>query len=103
MIPRFVTLVVTTVFATGSLGNAHDLWINQGGYRNTAGEWCCGSGDCFVVPKDDVSTSGAGYILRGYGEVVPYNETQPSPDGAFWRCKRADGTRRCFFAPPPNS
>ena len=103
MIPRFVTLVVTTVLATGSLGNTHDLWINQGGYRNTAGEWCCGSGDCFVVPKDDVATSGTGYILRGYGEVVPYNETQTSPDGAFWRCKRADGTRRCFFAPPPNS
>jgi hypothetical protein len=103
MIPRFVTLVVTTVLAAGSLGHAHDLWINQGGYRNTAGEWCCGTGDCFVVPKDDVATSGAGYILRGYGEVVPYNEAQPSPDGAFWRCKRADGTRRCFFAPPPNS
>jgi hypothetical protein len=36
-------------------------------------------------------------------ETVPFGETQPSPDGAFWRCKRPDGSRRCFFAPPPNT
>ena len=35
------------------------------------------------------------------GDSVPFNEAQPSPDGEFWRCKRPDGTRRCFFAPPP--
>jgi hypothetical protein len=43
--------------------------------------------------------------LAGVGpqqyESVPFNEAQPSPDGEFWRCKRPDGTRRCFFAPPP--
>jgi hypothetical protein len=32
---------------------------------------------------------------------VPFNEAQPSPDGEYWRCKRPDGSRRCFFAPPP--
>src|SRR5262245_61926059 len=26
-----------------------------------------------------------------------------SPDGEFWRCKRPDGSRRCFFAPPPST
>jgi len=57
---------------------AHDSWISRGALRNAAGEWCCGEGD-------------------------PFNETQPSPDGAFWRCKRPDGSRRCFFAPPPNT
>jgi len=103
MIPRLVVLTVTTMLAAGSLASAHDLWINQGGYRNAAGEWCCGAGDCFMVPKDDVSTSGIGYVLRNYSEVVPFSEAQPSPDGAFWRCKRADGSRRCFFAPPPGS
>jgi hypothetical protein len=45
---------------------------------------------------------GAGYILFG-AEKIPFTEAQPSPDGAFWRCKRPDGTRRCFFAPPPNT
>ncbi len=36
-------------------------------------------------------------------EVVPFSEAQPSPDGAYWRCKRPDGSRRYFFAPPPNT
>lgn len=36
-------------------------------------------------------------------EMVPFADAQPSPDGAYWRCKRPDGTRRCFFAPPPNT
>jgi hypothetical protein len=44
--------------------------------------------------------SPAGYAMVD-GELVPFKETQPSPDGAYWRCKRPDGTRRCFFAPPP--
>jgi hypothetical protein len=83
---------------------AHDSWINRGAYRNTAGEWCCGAGDCFPVAAEKVSVNGAGYVLREYNnELVPFSESQPSPDGAFWRCKRADGTRRCFFAPPPST
>ena len=36
-------------------------------------------------------------------EIVPYSQSLPSPDGAYWRCKRPDGTPRCFFAPPPGS
>lgn len=92
---------------------AHDSWISRGGHRNGAGEWCCGDGDCFVVPSEHVRAMADGYhlLLRQVvdgkdvdgAEVVPYAETQPSPDGAYWRCKRPDGTRRCFFAPPPNT
>jgi hypothetical protein len=78
---------------------AHDSWISRGLHRNGAGEWCCGEGDCFVVPSDQVSMSAAGYHLFG-NEIVPFTEAQPSPDGAFSRCRRADGSRRCFFAPP---
>ena len=77
------------------------MWINRGGYRNVAGEWCCGEGDCVVVPGENVSVTTNGYMLRELGELVPFNEAQPSPDGAFWRCRRHDGSRRCFFAPPP--
>ena len=82
---------------------AHDSWISRGALRNGAGEWCCGEGDCFTIPGETVSISPAGYVLREMNEVVPFSEAQPSPDGAFWRCKRPDGTRRCFFAPPPNT
>ena len=81
---------------------AYDIWINMQGRRNAAGEWCCGEGDCFVIPSEQVTMDGAGYILFG-AEKIPFTEAQPSPDGAFWRCKRPDGTRRCFFAPPPNT
>jgi len=80
---------------------AHDSWISRGGHRNGAGEWCCGEGDCFVVPGQQISFTPQGYRLSG-DELVPYSEAQPSPDGAYWRCKRPDGTRRCFFAPPPS-
>jgi len=102
---RSIALValVGTVLAIGSLASAHDLWINRGGFRNAAGEWCCGAGDCFTVPSEKVSVNGIGYILKEYGnELVPFSEAQPSPDGAYWRCKRPDGSRRCFFAPPPS-
>jgi len=93
--------------------DAHDSWISHGAYRNGAGEWCCGEGDCFVVPGEQVSARADGYHVvikqrvdgREYvaAEVVPYREAQPSPDGAYWRCQRPDGSRRCFFAPPPNT
>ena len=74
-------------------------WINHGQKRNAAGEWCCGEGDCFEIQP--VRVTAAGYYLPQTGETVPFAEAQPSPDGKFWRCKRPDGSRRCFFAPPP--
>lgn len=80
--------------------HAHTSWINKGGYRNRAGEWCCGEGDCFIV--EPVRTLPNGYLIMAIGEYVPQAEAQPSPDGKFWRCHRPDGTRRCFFAPPPS-
>jgi hypothetical protein len=103
---------------------AHDIWINRGGYRNPAGEWCCGAEDCGVVSPKAVHTVAGGYSVVGtvtYGEAVtgnvndgptvtqqvneniPYSQALPSPDGSYWRCKRPDGAMRCFFAPPPGS
>ena len=38
--------------------SAHDSWISRGGHRNAAGEWCCGEGDCFVVPKERIMITG---------------------------------------------
>jgi hypothetical protein len=92
----FVVGVLVTVT---SQTLAHDSWISRGALRNAAGEWCCGEGDCFVVPGNQVNVTPAGYRLVN-GEIVPFHEAQPSPDGEYWRCKRPDGSRRCFFAPP---
>jgi hypothetical protein len=99
-----------------SVGQAlsHDSWISQGGYLNKhTREWCCGEGDCFMLRDEQVRETRAGYeitfgITAGVSgpiqqETVPYPEAQPSPDGKFWRCKRPDGSRRCFFAPPPST
>jgi hypothetical protein len=98
-----LALVFASFLLIAADTTAHDSWISRGGLRNGAGEWCCGEGDCFTVPGETISILPAGYLLREMNEVVPFNEAQPSPDGAFWRCKRPDGSRRCFFAPPPNT
>lgn len=118
LLPALLAVLLLLVPAYG-----HDSWISRGGHKNTAGEWCCGDGDCALIDADtdDVPTvkiTAAGYEVHGMGtifgasaagnvrmridEIVPFSEAQPSPDGAFWRCKRPDGTRRCFFAPPPS-
>jgi hypothetical protein len=126
--PPVVSLAVglaLLLWFVASVG-AHDSWISAGGHRNAAGELCCGEGGCFVIPSIYVKTQADGYrvIVRKDGlppnpqgidkrvspfdpdirtEIVPLSEAQPSPDGAYRRCKRPDGSRRCFFAPPPNT
>lgn len=98
-------ILVAAIVLTACVGGdslAHDSWISRGNHRNAAGEWCCGEGDCFLIPADQVKMGGDGYLLFGV-EKIPFSEAQPSPDGAFWRCKRPDGSRRCFFAPPPST
>ncbi len=105
--------IFVTAFAGPAL--AHDHWINHGGYRNKAGEHCCGGEDCAALDPGAVRSTASGYTVKGYGtingimgrlssrvqieEIVPYSEVQRSRDGRFWRCQRADGSRRCFFAP----
>ena len=122
-------ILLCSVLALGfvllsSTAFAHDIWINKGGFKNPAGEWCCGAEDCGVVSPQAVHAVKGGYSVVGpvtYGEavtgsvqdgdtsydqvneVIPYSQALPSPDGAYWRCKRPDGTPRCFFAPPPGS
>jgi len=92
-------LLVFPLLLLASMALAHDSWISRGALRNAAGEWCCGEGDCFEIPAEQVHIAADGYVLNDT-ETVPFNEAQPSPDGAYWRCKRPDGSRRCFFAPP---
>ena len=80
--------------------DAHDSWISRGGHRNAKGEWCCGEGDCFVIPASQVSARDDGYHIvfrqttsvyapktggtvettATRAEIVPYAEAQPSPE-----------------------
>jgi hypothetical protein len=92
------TLLVGQTLLLESRALAHDSWISRGALRNGAGEWCCGDGDCPALNYTPRVTP-SGYQLEN-GEVVPFAEAQPSPDGSFVRCHRPDGSRRCFFAPP---
>ena len=110
-------LASAPVIAVVSTTQAHDTWINHGGFTGkgqAAGEWCCGEGDCAVMDSGTVTPTRTGYRIHGFGtidgvervwidDVVPDTEAQPSPDGSYWRCKRPDGSRRCFFAPPEGS
>ncbi len=104
---RFLTIVVLMAIPCQAM--SHDLWINHGGFRNGVGKLCCGEGDCFVIAPERVVITAGGYAIVGQTagadgsvplEIVPFSEAQPSQDGQFWRCKRPDGSRRCFFAPP---
>jgi hypothetical protein len=78
---------------------AHDSWVNRGGFKNAAGEWCCGDYDCKSYTQ--ISSTAKGWIVDG--ELVPYDEAMPvtPPDGQLTICRRSDGTRRCVFGLKP--
>lgn len=80
---------------------AHDNWISRGGYKNAAGEWCCGSYDCKAHEK--VTSTSIGWMVDG--ELVPFDEAMPvaPPDGKLTICRRPDGTRRCVFGLKPGT
>ncbi|MBV8792536.1 MAG: hypothetical protein JO237_10865 [Pseudolabrys sp.] len=84
----------------GGAALAHDSWVNSGGYKNAAGEWCCGTYDCKAYEK--VQSTAQGWVLDG--EFVPYDEAMPvaPPDGQVTICRRHDGTRRCVFGLKPS-
>lgn len=75
-------------------------WIENGGYRNKAGEFCCGPRDCKVVPREKVKETPEGYQLET-GETIPHSQTQPSEDGQYWVCRweNSPDRIRCFFTP----
>ncbi|MBV9261841.1 MAG: hypothetical protein JO205_10760 [Pseudolabrys sp.] len=92
--------VAVPVALMGGAALAHDSWVNSGGYKNAAGEWCCGTYDCKAYEK--VQSTAQGWVLDG--EFVPYDEAMPvaPPDGQVTICRRHDGTRRCVFGLKPS-
>ena len=116
------TLGLVLWLALCGCGRAHDQfgnpnWIATGHYTSPIdGTHCCGLADCAVIDQENVREmagglhvrglvtygSGAGAVAQTIDELVPRPEIQTSRDGHYWRCKRPDGSRRCFFAPPPS-
>ena len=100
-------LLIFLVFCLGR-AHAHDQWgipnwIGNGGFLSPLdGQHCCGVNDCRELAAADVGEVMGGYHIRSLNETVPFREVQVSRDGNFWRCKRPDGSRRCFFAPVPS-
>ena len=96
--------VVALLTATGAL--AHDRWGNPNWIANghfvspIDGSHCCGINDCVELQSEDVTETHGGYFIAKLNETVPFREVQVSRDGQYWRCKKPDGSRRCFFAPP---
>lgn len=112
------------VFAHDEHGDVN--WITKGPFLSPDGSRCCGANDCAVVDPSIVNESLAGYDVNGVvrytiavwangtfpaqwryrpnpldvNEFVPRGETLVSLDGKYWRCKRPNGARRCFFVPP---
>jgi hypothetical protein len=81
--------------------SAHDIWINKDRRLNAAGEWCCNTIDCAVVPEDRIKITPRGYLLES-GEMIPHANAAMSGDMQYWQCRRPDQTTRCFFFPPPS-
>ena len=95
-----VAVMATGVFAHDRFGNPN--WITFGRYTSPIdGSLCCGEHDCVEIPGSEVQETQGGYLLVKLNEVIPAREVQISKDGNYWRCKKPDGSRRCFFAPPP--
>ena len=96
---RAYPIAVLLLLATPALAHGPAEWIQRGGYKNSAGELCCGPRDCSELADGDVKITAAGYYVSSTKETVPFSEATPSPDGRYWRCAWG-GSRKCFFAPP---
>lgn len=95
-------VAVMAILIGPALAHGPAQWIQDGGYKNTAGELCCGERDCFELSDGDVKVTAAGYFIVSIKETIPFSEATPSPDGRYWICQWG-GARKCFFAPPPGS
>lgn len=97
---RSLPVLVPALLVSG-FAFAHDNWINRGGFKNAAGEWCCGDYDCKSYTRTSSTT--LGWMVDG--ELVPFDEAMPiaPPDGKLTICRRPDGTRRCVFGLKPGT
>jgi hypothetical protein len=60
------------LLALGSAASAHDIWINKERRTNAAGEWCCNTFDCAVVPEEKIKDHAARLRSRQRGNHPPF-------------------------------
>lgn len=109
MIKVFATITVTA-FCAGTTGVAlaHDQWSDGEPVPNWVKSQCCGISDAHHLRAEQVHVTAGGYRLDGYGQILPENQLQPSPDGSWWVFYRdyPDGSQSsvyCFFGPENGS
>ena len=61
-------IVLVWSIASTAVG-AHESWINRGGYRNSAGEWCCGDKRLRISRSDRGYREGLGHRRQGIRPV----------------------------------
>ena len=119
---RSLLVLVLSLFSSAAL--AHDVWISRGSLQKSRRRMVLRRrglrrrlARCRESRHRRLFAARPGHLRQGVtgnaadgptrqenvNEVVPYSQSLPSPDGAYWRCKRPDGSPRCFFAPPPGS
>ena len=69
-------LVFVPALLVANSAFAHDSWINKGGFKNGAGEWCCGDYDCKSYTR--TSSNASGWMVEG--ELVPFDEAMRAAD-----------------------
>ena len=94
------------IFATAGLVYAHEALPTAAKPEGWSYPWSCCSGyDCRAVPQTAISERPEGYVIKGTGEVVGYQDIRlkQSPDGEYHWCSVAgasDGRTICLFVPP---
>src|SRR3990167_6454740 len=101
---RWPVIIVVSILTTAPASAWSEAdWIDAGAFKGIDGTLCCGPLDCFPVARGDIEARADGsFYIRSLDETIPRHEAQwKSPDGRYWRCKKPNGQRRCFFVPPP--
>ena len=78
-------------------------WIQRGGFKNAAGELCCGERDCFELTDADVKITPAGYFVDQHQGDDPVRRGDAFADrhatGAATGAARASASSRLQAAP----
>lgn len=109
-------LVAAFLIPAQALAHGPAQWVQDGNYRNSVGELCCGERDCGFFKSGTIEHVEGGYRVDAVfqvefnGEVTTFpvkgfvrtEDATPSPTGEYWACVWG-GQLKCFFAPPPGS
>ena len=118
VLPRFggaagsiLTGLTAVAMVSLQLAYAHGPaeWIQRGGFKNAAGELCCGERDCFELTDADVKITSAGYyVLTGdcnpdVTAKIDFGVTNPVIAPTYARVTLTGPGCPCTMAAPPPS